>query len=476
MATDAAKQPTQTRVAKRPLYVGIAAILVGSLVGGTLGSLLCELISAGFFNLFNSSPPHHTLYVARLLGHVFSGFVAATFARRAKLGHAVAAGVISLLWLGVALLSMGLLRVDGFSWIDWFFVISIVPCAGLGGYLERITIAWFQRLYPRRVWTYETQLGASIRAQAPWNYVVPTHLWRVAGVLFVAFNFLGPTGRAVIDMKTSNDLSQVFTLLLNGLDGFISGIVCWSIAKRMSAQSVDEAQAEDPRPPVVYLRSFEDDGKQLEGEGIGYELADALRAIIRQSKEQRLRKVLSKLGPLVAIGRPGEQLAELGAARMYVSDDDWQAVVEDLVHKSGAVVLQAGQSAGLKWEFSKVIASLDPSRVLLFLPFRLVSARKREAMYQSFLSWAQSCFPVKFPEKIKRSYFIYFLVEPAWTPVLLAPRERHLAPHTLLPVLKRFARDRAFHPSRVLFWIIVVLLLMMFAAVPLISVFIAYLI
>ncbi len=298
----------------------------------------------------------------------------------------------------------------------------------------------------------------------------------MAGILFVAFNFLGPTGRAVIEMKTSNEFSLVFTLLLNGFDGIISGIVCWSIAKRMSAQSVDEALAQDPRPPVVYLRSFEDDGKQLEGEGVGYELADAFRALTRKSKEQRLCKVLSKLGPLVAIGRPGEQLAELGAARMYVSDDDWQAVVEDLVDKSGAVVLQAGQSAGLKWEFSKVVSSLDPSRILLFLPFHLVNARKREAMYQSFLSWAQSCFPVKFPEKINRSYFVYFLSEPAWNPVLLVPRARHLAPHTLLPILKRFARDSAFHRSRAFFWIIIAFLLMMTITVLILTGLITYMI
>src|SRR5436305_1611609 len=37
-----------------------------------------------------------------------------------------------------------------------------------------------------------------------------------------------------------------------------------------------------------------------------------------------------KVGPVIAIGRPGEELAEPGAARMYVGDDDWQVMVTDL--------------------------------------------------------------------------------------------------------------------------------------------------
>ena len=40
---------------------------------------------------------------------------------------------------------------------------------------------------------------------------------------------------------------------------------------------------------------------------------------------------LGGVGPVLAIGRPGEKLAHLGAARLYVSDDDWQNVAHRLM-------------------------------------------------------------------------------------------------------------------------------------------------
>ena len=37
--------------------------------------------------------------------------------------------------------------------------------------------------------------------------------------------------------------------------------------------------------------------------------------------EQELAVLMGRLGPVVAIGKPGERLPELGAARLYVADD-----------------------------------------------------------------------------------------------------------------------------------------------------------
>ena len=44
--------------------------------------------------------------------------------------------------------------------------------------------------------------------------------------------------------------------------------------------------------------------------------------------EQELAALLQSVGPVIGIGQPGETLPDLGAARMYVSDDAWRATVD----------------------------------------------------------------------------------------------------------------------------------------------------
>lgn len=305
--------------------------------------------------------------------------------------------------------------------------------------------------HPQREWEYHTASGRSIRALAPWNFPVAARIWQGAAVLLVAQGLMESAGVAGLLWLLLPHMSlAIFFPLILLVIGIISslspGLACWWIARRQSVPSVDEALARDPRPPVVFLRPFDDDGKQLEGEGIWYEFRHSMNALFRRSKEQRLEKILKGIGPLVAIGRPGEELAELGAARMYVSDDDWQAVVEDLLGRAAAVVLQAGQSPGLRWEVEKAVSLVPPSRVLLFLPFRLVRRSRREAMYRNFLSWAQVFFPMPLPPKLGRSFFISFQDSPAWEATALVRRAKRLPDTPLGRALRIFSRDGCFHP------------------------------
>jgi hypothetical protein len=73
---------------------------------------------------------------------------------------------------------------------------------------------------------------------------------------------------------------------------------------------------------VVFLRSFEDDRYFWN-----------LRGMYGMwvSEEEELSQAIAPLGPVVAIGRPGEMLQTPGAARMYVEDEQWQKEVANLV-------------------------------------------------------------------------------------------------------------------------------------------------
>ena len=110
--------------------------------------------------------------------------------------------------------------------------------------------------------------------------------------------------------------------LLVGLAVVLAAVaaLAFDVGKRLRAPSVAELLAGDPRPPVVYLRSFAADLGAAVDEIVG----DGRLILPAATDEEALVEVLSAIGPVIAIGRPAEKLPLRGAARLYVSDDDWQ--------------------------------------------------------------------------------------------------------------------------------------------------------
>jgi hypothetical protein len=132
--------------------------------------------------------------------------------------------------------------------------------------------------------------------------------------------------------------------------------------KSMVAASAAEVMARDPRPPVLYLRSFTAD--DLASAAMGQ--YGALVALLN-TEEETLAQVLAEIGPVIAIGRPEEELPHIGAARLYVSHDLWQDEVLRLMSRAGLVVLRAGDSAGLWWEVERATQLMPPERILFLL-------------------------------------------------------------------------------------------------------------
>ena len=116
-----------------------------------------------------------------------------------------------------------------------------------------------------------------------------------------------------------------------------------------------ELQGQSPdsdKPPVLYLRPFDKDK-------VTATLAGAF------TEEESLTQLLSYFGPVIAIGRPGEKLPEVGARRLYVNDTEWQSTVEGLMKRARLVVIRTGRSGGLRWEFRKCFELLSPEQLLL---------------------------------------------------------------------------------------------------------------
>src|SRR5262249_15493004 len=73
--------------------------------------------------------------------------------------------------------------------------------------------------------------------------------------------------------------------------------------------------------PVLLLRSFEDE-----------ELVDPRPgSLLQRRHEENLSSALKQLGPVITVGRPGDPLGFAGAARFYVSQDNWQRAIRHLM-------------------------------------------------------------------------------------------------------------------------------------------------
>jgi hypothetical protein len=185
----------------------------------------------------------------------------------------------------------------------------------------------------------------------------------------------------------------------------LKGIALITHARKLRTVNADELLATDPRPPVLYLRSFRDDGPDA--------ITKALytSGLLLPSPEERIAIAMHSIGPFVATGRPGERLPELGATRLYVNDDAWHQNIEDLLKRSQLVVLRAGKTPGFWWEVEQVMRTVDLKRVLFFFgPYA-------EQLYRDFRDRAGSIFPCALPERIGKAQFLYLeQIAEGWTP------------------------------------------------------------
>jgi TM2 domain-containing membrane protein YozV len=125
--------------------------------------------------------------------------------------------------------------------------------------------------------------------------------------------------------------------------------------------------ARDPRPPVLYLRSFRDDDDAHIDDGGSRAVGLTMELVRPPSPEEELAELLARFGPVVAIGKPGEPLPELGAARLYVPHDRWQRKVLDLMAAAGLVVVRVGTSPGVLWEIEQALRDVPRQRLVLVL-------------------------------------------------------------------------------------------------------------
>jgi len=176
----------------------------------------------------------------------------------------------------------------------------------------------------------------------------------LALALAALFFFWMPTG----------ELSSL--LLLGSLLFLSAGLGCCRLRNQQNLPSVAETLRKDPRPPVLYLRSFESDSARVTGA-----LAEILPMFpvwMGETFEEALAPAVNRFGPFVALGNPVDYLPTRGAVKAYQKDDAWQEFVLDLLRRAGVVILQEGATPGLRWELTQVRQRCSPSDVFLVTP------------------------------------------------------------------------------------------------------------
>lgn len=160
---------------------------------------------------------------------------------------------------------------------------------------------------------------------------------------------------------------------------FICSLVAAAIApllivlgKRCLTIVATEAMVRDTRPPILLLHSFQDDGRTIKRDNnLVTWFTSFFTQYIDEGElvfEELLATHFAEFGPMIAIGQPEEKLPQLGAARKYVSEGEWQEEVIQLVQRSQLVVMIVGSTQGLLWEVRKMVELDMPEKLLLAFP------------------------------------------------------------------------------------------------------------
>ncbi len=120
---------------------------------------------------------------------------------------------------------------------------------------------------------------------------------------------------------------------------------------------------------VIYLRSFTDDTRLTKVKlAQRSSTGPPVTVAVPRTEEEQLRAAVRPFGQLVAVGRPGEALPELGAQRGYLRGDSWQDAVVAMMREARLVLLVAGLSQSLRWEMATAVANVSPQQLVLLIP------------------------------------------------------------------------------------------------------------
>jgi hypothetical protein len=132
-------------------------------------------------------------------------------------------------------------------------------------------------------------------------------------------------------------------------------------ARQYFQVSADSLLAVDKRSPILFLRAFDDDDKKKS-------LLEIRKALLDFSLETRLANHFRYFGPFIAIGSPRDTVPQLGAARVVLSDREWQPRVMSWMSEAGLIIMYSGTTNWVNWELTKIIEMGRVTNLILMIP------------------------------------------------------------------------------------------------------------
>jgi hypothetical protein len=201
-------------------------------------------------------------------------------------------------------------------------------------------------------------VGGFFIAAAFYGFV--TGFWQ----LLVFFGGILHYGMAAVAAESfANQLGRATAALFAPIFFGTVGSLCVVAAKRIGAGLARARERDDTRAPVIYLRSFTvDKPLSRRPRALG-------RVFSSRTEEEQLAEALREMGPVVAIGRPGERLPRLGAARIYVEDADWQQQILAWFKRAALVVIHVppNPTMGVAWETDRSLSTVALPRLVFLL-------------------------------------------------------------------------------------------------------------
>lgn len=181
----------------------------------------------------------------------------------------------------------------------------------------------------------------------------------VLGLALLCLLTIGAAGPSAIGLLTLIPMALLYVL--------------WRVGLRLSFASARATLDIDPRPPIVMLRNFEEDGLRVQAVYTRSGIMSLVSPIRSRTFEELLASRLSQWGPVIAISRPGARVRHIGAARESFSDAEWQQAVGAWCSRALVVLVSgtpAGVTNGYQWELSYVDSDLKHQRLMVVVPPR----------------------------------------------------------------------------------------------------------
>lgn len=176
--------------------------------------------------------------------------------------------------------------------------------------------------------------------------------------------------------------------------------------KRKNLEVIDYAEIiKSDESFALYLRSFEDDGKSKETPISLFTLN--LRTVNSFEEEIAFNFRNSNL---IAIGKPNEELPELGAKRLYVADDLWKERVSYLAQRSTVILIKPSFTDGLSWELELIEKKGYWDKLIFYHVFKdMDESIAQKFYYDTFKEMVKTKFNLKLEDYCPKAKYSYFL-------------------------------------------------------------------